>query len=251
MPSSNGKIGSCLTSGSTGPIIVRMSLPRRPSCRSLWRRATALVALLAYINAAVASPLPVLKERHKDRSRTFPCQDRPCGCNNADDFWRSCCCFTVEERLAWAHENAVTPPDFVEPVPPAATETTNPVESPQGSETCCGTGSCSCCNKDKTQPCCSSPAPVKKNSEQTTPQNPKSPAKHPSAKHASAALPGLFALQCQGGSAFALGNGEVLPTFVMPAWQPLLNAAGWLTLFGEIALDRSEPPMSPPPRTSP
>src|SRR5262245_46601381 len=136
-----------------------MSSLRRPDFRSkLSQRVTALVALLAYINAAVASPLPVLKERHKDRSRPFPCQDRPCGCNNADDFWRGCCCFTPEERLAWAQENAVTPPEFVEsPTPAARSESSDP--SAPTTEPCCGTGTCTCCKEstDKNEPCCTQP----------------------------------------------------------------------------------------------
>ncbi|MBI3410262.1 MAG: hypothetical protein HY040_18130 [Planctomycetes bacterium] len=225
-----------------------MSPPRRFFRCTLPRRATALVALLTYFNAAVASPLPILKERHKDRSRPFPCQDRPCGCNNAEDFWRGCCCFTPEERLAWAHENAVTPPDFVETPTPAPPEKTTEPSSPT-TETCCGTGSCSCCekSKDKTEPCCSSPAPapVKKNAEPTTPKKTQAPA-----KHRTSALPGLSALQCLGGAALAIGNGEVLPTTAAPTWQPLWNPAGWLTSSGETASDLSEPPSPPPPRIS-
>src|SRR5947209_7307476 len=41
----------------------------------------------------------------KDRSQPFPCMDRPCGCQSADECWHHCCCTTLDERLAWAHEH--------------------------------------------------------------------------------------------------------------------------------------------------
>lgn len=63
-------------------------------------------------------PLPVsfvaVAEVEKDRSRPFPCMDRKCGCRTADQCWRSCCCHTVEERVAWAHANGVEVPAFVQ-----------------------------------------------------------------------------------------------------------------------------------------
>lgn len=53
----------------------------------------------------------------KDPSRPFPCQNRPCGCLTADECWKGdCCCFTLEEKLAWAEANGIEPPEHVRPL---------------------------------------------------------------------------------------------------------------------------------------
>jgi hypothetical protein len=38
---------------------------------------------------------------------------RQCGCRNADQCWKGCCCFTNRQKLTWAEQNGVRPPDFV------------------------------------------------------------------------------------------------------------------------------------------
>ena len=45
----------------------------------------------------------------KDRSKPFPCQDKPCGCNSAKQCFSSCCCHTPKELLAWARANGLEP----------------------------------------------------------------------------------------------------------------------------------------------
>ena len=43
----------------------------------------------------------------KDRSRPFPCMDKPCGCATAEQCFSSCCCHTPAQRLAWAKAHNV------------------------------------------------------------------------------------------------------------------------------------------------
>jgi hypothetical protein len=86
------------------------SLRRRligPDCR---RRLCAGVTLAAYLTAALGVPLPAATA--KDVSAPFPCQDHPCGCRTAEQCWTNCCCFTPEQRWAWARQRAVRPPDY-------------------------------------------------------------------------------------------------------------------------------------------
>ena len=45
----------------------------------------------------------------KDRSRPFPCMDKPCGCATAEQCFTSCCCHTPAETLAWARSHGVEP----------------------------------------------------------------------------------------------------------------------------------------------
>ncbi len=87
--------------------------------RSRWHRwlirlrrwGVATVLITAYIAAAFGFPLPTRVQ--KDLSQPFPCQDHPCGCQNAEQCWHHCCCFSAEEKLAWARSHRVEPPASV------------------------------------------------------------------------------------------------------------------------------------------
>jgi hypothetical protein len=43
----------------------------------------------------------------KDRSRPFPCMDKPCGCDSAERCFTNCCCHTPAETLAWAKARGI------------------------------------------------------------------------------------------------------------------------------------------------
>jgi hypothetical protein len=95
---------------------------RRRFWRALRYRLCVAGACLAYLLVALEIPLPAAV--HKDTSQPFPCQDHPCGCQTAEQCWTSCCCFTPEERWAWARAHDVQPPAYAEK--PAA----KPAEQP-------------------------------------------------------------------------------------------------------------------------
>lgn len=40
----------------------------------------------------------------------FPCEDCGCGCRTARQCWSGCCCFSVDERLAFARKHGIQPP---------------------------------------------------------------------------------------------------------------------------------------------
>jgi hypothetical protein len=67
---------------------------------------------LAFLVAAVGVPLPAGGK--KDRSIPFPCMDRTCGCHDAAGCKAHCCCFSGEEKLAWAAAHDVDPSPFVD-----------------------------------------------------------------------------------------------------------------------------------------
>lgn len=72
------------------------------------------LTLFSHLMVACGFPLPTPRRISKDTSRPFPCQNRPCGCITADQCWKGdCCCFTLEEKLAWAEANGVEPPEHV------------------------------------------------------------------------------------------------------------------------------------------
>jgi hypothetical protein len=81
----------------------------------------------------------------KDRSRPFPCMDKPCGCATAEQCFSSCCCHTPAERLAWAKAHRV------EPAVPAALERRVAAEVARATPA----GGCCAAKATKRPACCS------------------------------------------------------------------------------------------------
>ncbi len=77
----------------------------------LLRRLAVLAALGAFLATTVGVPLPSASV--KDLSEPFPCMHRLCGCRDAAQCWKSCCCFTDREKLVWAAAQGLEPPAFV------------------------------------------------------------------------------------------------------------------------------------------
>ena len=87
------------------------------------RRITTWLAILGYSLVASGLPLPLgtsgapvardtavaRRLASKDRSRPFPCMDKPCGCDTAERCFTICCCHTPAETLAWAKAHGVEP----------------------------------------------------------------------------------------------------------------------------------------------
>jgi hypothetical protein len=66
------------------------------------------VALVGYLAGVIGSPVP--PSVHKASSVAFPCQNHACGCMTAQQCWQHCCCFSPEEKTAWAQAHQVQPP---------------------------------------------------------------------------------------------------------------------------------------------
>lgn len=88
--------------------------------RILQQRITTWLAIIAYALVVSGLPLPTgssspgqesassaKRLSSKDRSKPFPCMDKPCGCATAEQCFASCCCHTPAERLAWARAHNV------------------------------------------------------------------------------------------------------------------------------------------------
>lgn len=79
------------------------------------RRSSHRVVVLAVLGAFVAGlfPMPMLSPQAPSQDGSlYPCKGGTCGCNTAEKCWKSCCCHTPEERLAWAVKHGVTPPAY-------------------------------------------------------------------------------------------------------------------------------------------
>lgn len=84
------------------------------------RRITTWLAIIGYALVVSGLPLPVgfsspgqksassdKRLSGKDRTKPFPCMDKPCGCATAEQCFANCCCHTPAERLAWAKAHRV------------------------------------------------------------------------------------------------------------------------------------------------
>lgn len=73
--------------------------------------------LLALCLIAGLFPIPVFHAAEapvgKDASAPFPCLHRACGCRSAKQCWKQCCCFTNQEKVAWARSHRVEVPQYV------------------------------------------------------------------------------------------------------------------------------------------
>jgi hypothetical protein len=112
-----------------------------------WRRLIAAIALVAFAFAATGFPVPQFTAVSGEK---FICQHRGCGCASADQCWRSCCCFSLEERVAWAKKHQVKPPKAALAQMQREREQTTALAS--GS--CCATVKKTCCSPAKKPSCC-------------------------------------------------------------------------------------------------
>jgi hypothetical protein len=84
----------------------------RHRLRTASRLATAWLLFVVYTGAALGVPLPV-PTLNDPAATPYPCQANRCGCRTAEQCWKSCCCNTNREKLAWAVVHGVTPPSYV------------------------------------------------------------------------------------------------------------------------------------------
>ena len=101
--------------------------------------------LATYVVVASGLPLPIAggppavgsaaatQLADKDRSRPFPCLDKPCGCATAEQCFAACCCNTPAELLAWASTHDLDPATLHALTRRAAT----PAPTPVAEATCC------------------------------------------------------------------------------------------------------------------
>ena len=75
------------------------------------RRIVSAVLLAAYVVTAAGVPVPI-GAKPQAGGEAFPCAACGCGCGSAEQCWRSCCCHSLAERVAWAREHNVRPPEY-------------------------------------------------------------------------------------------------------------------------------------------
>lgn len=183
---------------------------------------------------------PVLPGASGER---FPCEGHACGCRDAQSCWRNCCCKTNLEKLAWAYENRVTPPEYV--VAAAKVELAR-----TGGTACCGAGNC-CKKNAPTKPSRlallkHSVSPAAHLASAQTPPTPELSA--PS--HGLKLVPLAIQQRCRGLTAVWWMLGNIVVDFPAP---PRLSAplpGERIAILSEFAHSRGEAPETPPPNPS-
>jgi len=147
------------------PLLARQFLEagRRP-WQNGSRRPVALLLAATLTVAATGLPIPTIKS---DIGQRYPCENSTCGCRTAEQCWKSCCCHTDEEKLAWARRNGVQPPkEFMARMQAkqrAVASLHDPEEStPPGcshcqarkAKSCCEAQAATCCETASTRSCC-------------------------------------------------------------------------------------------------
>jgi hypothetical protein len=196
---------------------------RKSWWRPCQRRLNTGVALVAYLAAVIGvptAPTPV-----KDRSQPFPCQDHICGCRTADACWHHCCCFSPEEKRAWALAHHVEPPPSPQRTAGQGWHTVRLRDQENNAAACCA-------RQVGHTACCQSQAPAK-----VSPRTGSRPW-----------VLAMTALHCQGVTTLWVHAGTVLPATPPATWNPCLSPGAWLAFPDQIPVSLSLVLLDPPPR---
>ncbi|QDS93394.1 hypothetical protein FF011L_21640 [Roseimaritima multifibrata] len=112
---------------------------RTPGSRLL-RRLTCSLLLVVLSCGWIGVPFygPVAEKEGR-----FPCEHCACGCSSALYCWDKCCCHSDQEKLQWAAENDVVPPEFLVIRVAQAFSASGLVEAPKCGS-CCGGKTATC-----------------------------------------------------------------------------------------------------------
>jgi hypothetical protein len=133
--------------------------PRRPHLRPLTRQILAAAVVFAQVVAATGAPVFVTQKHTTVAEVPHPCQGHACACATSEQSWTGdCCCFTLEEKLAWAEARGIEPPEHVRPLV---------------AERAAVKKAKSCCSKPKKHSCCSEHEPKACSEELPEPPAPK------------------------------------------------------------------------------
>jgi hypothetical protein len=206
-----------------------MRSPRRLLTLPARRSVLAVLAVMAHVLAATGAPLPSSRvSRPEQPSVPYPCQDHPCGCVDSDVCWAGdCCCFTLEQKLAWAEARGIEPPAHVRP----AVETRKAAAP-----------------KPKKKPCCSEESDAEPHAccEKAPPAEPQPPAARPTGLHW---VSSIFSQKCRGeGSAGVLQPDPAVPP-ALPVTRPAAHTPrGFAPATSPATVFTSHRPPTPPPR---
>jgi hypothetical protein len=201
----------------------------KPSKRkaALTRKVFTFLALVCFCIATVPLPIASIEIRDKDLSLPYPCQNSPCGCKSAEQCWRSCCCNTPAQRLAWAKKNGVTPPNYALAILHESATAQQPVQR-EATVGCCersgsSVGLAAASLPDKLKTACCSPKPGFRSAPPSQPTKLVEPSTEKSSRgfQSRKIVLSVCALKCQGKSS----EFTLLPWTILTTAQALAFSA--------------------------
>ena len=199
---------------------------------------------LAYLLAALDLPLPA--SVRKETSQPFPCQNHPCGCQTAEQCWRSCCCFTPEQRWAWARAHHVEPPAYAEkPIEKPVDTGWNAVKLRDRDNPATAAAPRACCQQHRTRATAAAPAKSCCRTEKNRPAE-SPPVKKGRVRWTST----MTAWRCQGMTTLWVSSGAVMPVPPIVAWSPDRPLISPISLADEKPRNLPRTPLPPPPRSA-
>jgi hypothetical protein len=198
---------------------------RRSSWRPFRHRLYAGVTLLAHLATMFGLPMPA--PAAKANSEPFPCQHHACGCQTAEQCWRHCCCFTPEQRWAWAREHQVQPPSYAEK--PTGQSWRSPRKRDQAESQ----------TETRLPPCCARAQEKQK----------QAPARDARGTSGLSWKMAIMAQSCRGLTSHWAASGAALPAMPPISWAPYLPPAEWITAFRVVPDSVFRTLLDPPPKT--
>jgi hypothetical protein len=192
-----------------------------------WRPVVAFVSLGCILLGTIG--FPVVRPRGDAGGTPFPCQHHACGCQSAAACWKNCCCFTREQKLAWAAQRGIVPP-----LSAAA-----PLAQKESSSSCCARGLLAACTSQP-RPKAGGESRAAGARQTTHPSNP------PLENQVEIAV-GALAQHCQGLPLLWTILGGALPP-VQFGLRFSLDPGEWLRVESAAAAACSSSPEVPPPR---
>jgi hypothetical protein len=208
-------------------------------------RLIALAASLIYLAAAMGLHLP--QPTSKDTSQAFPCMHSRCGCRDAEQCWKSCCCHTVAERRAWAEEHNVAVPEELL----ADASKTRPVAKCKDGGACRHNNStCAVAAKPTSRSSKLSNSPVCRLDTATACMKcgfkERAPRTESRLDGQDDSISIAQALKCQGAGASWNGVLPAVP-LVLIRWSPPTNCCGWMSIASfSYSIERPDLLLRPP-----
>ena len=228
------------------------SKSRRRFSPATRNRVCATAFLGTYLLGAVGFPVELSTQI--DKSTPFPCQDHRCGCRSAEQCWRECCCFTRDEKLAWAKAHRVQVPEHLMPTlvaSAAADEHDHEHADHHDDHGSCGHDHGHVHASSAAKPCKTGVCATAKNSTSCQPHATTakcgSCGKKSDSKQSSSVVV-IEALKCQGLATYWCSAGAVVPPPPILSWQFDWTCQGQVFCEPLRPLLLSDAPPTPPPQ---
>lgn len=211
------------------------SLPRSAR-RSAGQRLFAVLVLVGYWSATIGLPVPQTPSKADGGGAAFPCQGHHCGCQDADSCWRTCCCYTATEKVAWASARGVEAPPSAVAAADAEWNAPRQRDRDKPSAACAR-----CAERQAEAECVGQSCSAQSSVNDTTPTSTEEPA-------STTWRLSVSPVKCRALISVWVQNGSICPPTPVVCWSPCWECFGWVSPIEHTFDQLRYSPPSPPPR---